>query len=84
MQFGTEAGEARLDEQLEFYLWQGMWVLIALGTFVRDHHFHYYREYFDGDQGTALEIFINHEGTRKLRDEWPGIWRDFEFEFYVA
>jgi class 3 adenylate cyclase len=76
------AGKLSLAEQFEYYLTQDIWLLIGLSKFIEDIHLKKYGGYFDNEQGTWVNIFINHEGTKKLKDEWPSIWKDFEFEFY--
>ena len=83
MQFGTEAGEASLDEQLEFYLRQGM-VLITLDKFVQDHHFIFTESILTKTRERRSKFLSITKEHGNSANEWPGIWRDFEFEFYEA
>jgi class 3 adenylate cyclase len=76
------AGKVSIQEQFEYYISQDFWLLVWLSKFIEENHLKRFSRFFDNDQGTWVNIFINHEGTRKLKDEWPSIWKDFEFEFY--
>jgi len=76
------AGKMSIAEQFEYYITQDVWLLVGLSKLIQDTHLHEHARFFDNDQGTWIYIFINHDGTKKLKNEWPGIWKDFEFEFY--
>jgi hypothetical protein len=74
------AGKYSLPDQFEYYLNQDPWLCLGFSKFIQEVHLNKYAKMFDGDLGTSAYVFINNLGIEKLKQEWIGIWKDFEFD----
>jgi hypothetical protein len=74
------AGKVSVNEQLEYYQQQDFWVCYNLCDFILEKHLNQHEHCFSNEPGKWQFVLVNQAGKDKLKQEWPGIWRDFEFE----
>ncbi len=71
------AGETSLEEQFKYYQSIDRWVQSELYDHI-SRELSRYRRFIESN---ILGLcFIAHEGKEKLRNEWPGIWKEFNLE----
>lgn len=69
-------------EQFNFYNRQDFWICATLSHFVVDHELGHARYFFEGSWSIANfgAHFDSPEGQKKLRVDWPEIWKEFNLE----
>ncbi len=85
--FTKGAGHNTLDEQYEYYASQDVWVRgdaeahIVSGPFNEGFDLARYSECFEGENDYSMHYaFVNKTGVRRLSEEWPDVWNQFELE----
>ncbi|MDP9315378.1 MAG: hypothetical protein M3R24_31700 [Chloroflexota bacterium] len=72
-----KAGEVTIQEQYQYYDGLPFDILSEFGSSLKETHLYNNSNYFDGIINFR---FVNDEGKRKLKQDWPNIWNEFDLD----
>jgi class 3 adenylate cyclase len=71
-------GRASIEEQFKHYMSMSFWTCAVLGELIFKKYLSPFEDCFEAGRYSTQWQFVSGEGMRRLREEFPQIWKEFK------